>query len=180
MSSFLVLSSSPRRHHAHSAPGGFLIYSHSLASASLPVVFLMLPPPDSGFSSLHLPNLDACSKILLDSGAGVTFDSAAPLAHWVPLIAPSRAGVFQACIARICTNTHQPSFGISLVTLGKGYTVIEKKKKGSFTPCPIESEPANLDSFSTKLLFSSLPTGSVNCILNDVRRPPQRFLGQQR
>lgn len=105
MSSFLVLSSSPRRHHAHSAPGGFLIYSQSLASASLPVVFLMLPPPDSGFSSLHLPNLDACSKILLDGDAGVTFDSAAPLARWVPLIAPSRAGVFQGPVSHVFALT---------------------------------------------------------------------------
>lgn len=39
MSSFLLLSSSPRRQHVHSAPGGFLPYSHSLSSASLPDVF---------------------------------------------------------------------------------------------------------------------------------------------
>lgn len=97
-----------RRRNVHVLISAALVITTSsacaLGSGRLPPIFsfslvsfpsrrlLLLPPPDSDFSSLHLPNLDACSKILLDSDAGVTFDSAVPLAIWVPLIAPSKLG----------------------------------------------------------------------------------------
>lgn len=168
-----------RRRNVHVLISAALVITTSsacaLGSGRLPPIFsfflvgfpsrrlLLLPPPDSDFSSLHLPNLDACSKILLDSDAGVTFDSAVPLAIWVPLIAPSQAGVFPGRVSVKYTLTiNSGVFGTLLIVARRGYIVIEKKK-GSFDPCPIESEPANLDSFSTTLLFSSLSTGSVNC-----------------
>ena len=65
------------------------------------------------------------------SDAGVTFDSAAPLAH---LGAPHRAiqnqGVPKGRYNRLCINTLRDNLGVLMIT-ARGGNVVVAKKKGS-------------------------------------------------